>query len=59
MNCCSFVNKSVSLFITAQLKSFKILKDIDFCINNLNDVKIEDFNEAKVLELLIEDGHIN
>ena len=27
----------------------KILKDIDFCINNLNDVTIEEFNEDEVL----------
>lgn len=30
----------------------KILKDIDFCINNLNDVTIEEFNEDEVLLVL-------
>ena len=27
----------------------KILNDVDFCINNLNDVTIEEFNEDEVL----------
>ena len=31
----------------------KILKDIDFCINNLNDVTIEEFNEDEVLSSAI------
>ena len=31
----------------------KILKDIEFCINNLNDVTIEKFNEDEVLSSAI------